>query len=1229
MAPPSSAQSARYLYERLGSTRFQQLCGALLASTLPGVTCYPVGQSDGGRDIVRKSDARSVVFQVKWTSKPEQDPVRWLDAAIKGEFNNIRRLIDNGAEEYYLLTSVGGTAVPARGSMDRLDALIAKYSKELGIPLRVWWRDDIDARVVSAPRELVWSFQEMLAGVEAVRYVIEADAQADRDQELRRMLLAVIATQWHSDAKVKFRQVELQSYDVVDLFVDVEATRTSYSGQSLRVPGAPRPRGPARRGALPPDNQPLGGAAAYLLSPDHPLTLIRGEPGQGKSTLGQYLCQIHRNHFLPASEYRAGRKPPTISIELARIPLRLDLRDYATWLSGADPFVDDDSDSENRTAHPRQARPDASLEVFLTAMLSAQSGGLTATAAQVADLLHRFPVLLVLDGLDEVADEHTRSKVVEQIDRFTARLGLSATTSTQVIVTTRPNASNLAEPSAETFETISLNRLDDRLRTAYLRKWCDVQALHGRERRELERTFRLRSAEPHILQLADNPMQLTILLYLMRRRGGSVPSQRTALYSSYMETFLDREASKTPAVDKYRADLEEVTSYLGWYLQARAETNASNGRVTTQLLRRAIGHYLVDGQKDVSLIDALFTTVTDRVWVLVSKIQGTFEFDIQPLREYFAARYLREFAGGGQDSFDSANVLQELIRRPYWLNTTRFFAGFARPNELAGLVEAIAAELDCTPRALQVRTALWTLLADGVFSGRPRSQLAAATLLGDDLSIRLMGNAVASTAEGLPRLAPDRGGAELAGILRDQMAKEPSSELNSERAVLLSQLAEPGDTWRWWRGQLSTSVGGPNQDHWMSLGAFPRAQKLEGTDLEALCLRDDRALARALAAGVVPLEGSELERRMLDAVYQGRCSSIIAPSWSLPGALLLLMAPRQHLRRANGGSQAYRLPVEIGSGDLGVKDQDLRTATRYLAGRDARFSVLQRALRFNKGQGGTTSPWSNSARVVASIYRPCWLAAETTVIGAVIGHDFTTGGDITPGSEPLGPRADYGRLLQSIRALRDDRDWWESAFETYPDDLSRATWGLALLAGAPASILLQNLDRLERIVADLGADDLQVLVDASGRLGASRLARSLNAEALTLASGASPVIKLMIAHHLETQRQMVDLPEFSDEDLIRLAAFGRSAWPALYTASCRTGSRSTGALPILAAFGAAARLNTRHMQVVEPETARVILASPNRYPLDWVIRAEQQDASRWSETALAEFAEAQGWFSPL
>lgn len=92
-----------YLYERLGDQRFQQLCSAVLAHLHPDVTCFPVGQPDGGRDARRRTrtaldgrgpSAGQMIYQVKWTGRDVPQPVAWLDAAIKQEAANITRLVE-------------------------------------------------------------------------------------------------------------------------------------------------------------------------------------------------------------------------------------------------------------------------------------------------------------------------------------------------------------------------------------------------------------------------------------------------------------------------------------------------------------------------------------------------------------------------------------------------------------------------------------------------------------------------------------------------------------------------------------------------------------------------------------------------------------------------------------------------------------------------------------------------------------------------------------------------------------------------------------------------------------------------------------------------------------------------------------------------------------------------------------------------------------------------------
>ena len=66
-------------------------------------------------------------------------------------------------------------------------------------------------------------------------------------------------------------------------------------------------------------------------------------------------------------------------------------------------------------------------------------------------------------------------------------------------------------------------------------------------------------------------MQLSILLFLIRTKGVSLPDKRTHLYDRYVDVFFDREAEKTEWVLKHRPELEGIHQALGWKLHAAAE----------------------------------------------------------------------------------------------------------------------------------------------------------------------------------------------------------------------------------------------------------------------------------------------------------------------------------------------------------------------------------------------------------------------------------------------------------------------------------------------------------------------------------------------------------------------------------------------------------------------------------------------------------------------------------
>ncbi len=96
---PESRQ--KYLYERLGDHDFQLLINALLIEQFPDFRPLPLRQAEGGRDGVVLAGEKLLISQVKWSVHGrERNPVAWLEQAVKGEEQNITRLIAQGATRF-------------------------------------------------------------------------------------------------------------------------------------------------------------------------------------------------------------------------------------------------------------------------------------------------------------------------------------------------------------------------------------------------------------------------------------------------------------------------------------------------------------------------------------------------------------------------------------------------------------------------------------------------------------------------------------------------------------------------------------------------------------------------------------------------------------------------------------------------------------------------------------------------------------------------------------------------------------------------------------------------------------------------------------------------------------------------------------------------------------------------------------------------------------------------
>ena len=726
-----------YNYEALDEHRFQQLAQALIVAERPGTQCFPIGQPDGGRDAqlfhpnIDKNGF--VIFQVKYSRNPSsKDDRSVVESLVKSEKTKIAKLISLGAIEYYLVTNVSGTGHLQSGSIDRTNSALKGV---LPIPFQVWWRDDLDRRLDNS-LDIKWSYVDVLRASDLLPILI---SKRDAPTELRmtRTLTSYIASQYRNDREIKFKQVDLKR-SLTDLFVDLPIKRKRQDNDRERSQYG------AARSDIHPDVDTYlreldflqehevdradvlansGLAATFLLQMpiSHGVSrfVLEGAPGQGKSTVTQFICQVNRLRILGKDSEleRVGVEHKSAPV---RAPFRLDLRDYAAWVNGRHPF-------SGQPSGPLPEDEHRSLESFIAMQVSWDAGSGGVTEDDLLQFLERSHSVIVLDGFDEVADISTRTRLVDEICGASARFEAHAR-SMQIVVTSRPaafgNSPGFPENDWVHLELRDLRRANIE---TYKHKWVEAQGLTPQERKMVSEILGAKLEQPHLRDLARNPMQLAILLHLIHVQGAALPEKRTTLYEEYMKLFFNREAEKSTIVRDYRELIVAIHGVLAWELQTQAETGIGSGSITKRALRDRVWRYLESEEYTPDLVDPLITGTVERVGALVSRVQGTFEFEVQPLREYFAALHLyktspyappgRKRRGTRPDRFCA------LSHSLYWTNATRFFCGFYDVGELGTLVDGLIDQdfdqdhrLTSHPRRLAMM-----LLSDHVFAQSPKT----------------------------------------------------------------------------------------------------------------------------------------------------------------------------------------------------------------------------------------------------------------------------------------------------------------------------------------------------------------------------------------------------------------------------------------------------------------------------------------------------------------------------
>jgi len=836
-----------YLYENLGDERFQEFCNCIIAKEFPNSQSYPVGQPDGGRDsLVYFMNSRNkdfIVFQVKYVRNPNSitDAHKWLTKIIEDEAPKVEKLIPRGAKSFYLLTNIRGTAHLDAGSKDKVNTIL---ETSISIPSICWWRDDL-SRFFEKDPIFKWSFPEILNGQDILNLILFSNINENKERR-ESIIKAYLADQYEIDNEVKFRQIDLQN-KLFDLFTDVPIRVKKLNAKNKRLKRTldnfehRNSRIINYENGFVNESDYNTGAAGFLLNPqiqnEIERILLEGGPGQGKSTIAQYICQVHRARLLNKAN-DLNLLPDILRKSPIRLPFKIDLRHIAAWVEKTNPYKGRINE-EYFTSIWRN-----SLESFLVGHIVYHSQIDDFTTSDLIEIIKLSSILFVFDGFDEIANIDVREEVIDFINKGINRISENSK-SIQIVITSRPAAfSDSIGFSVDVYPHFELTDITSATTKDYVEKWIKASRLNSREASELKRLVNEKLELPHLRDLAKSPMQLAIFISLLRTRGESLPNKRTALYDSYIELFFNRESEKSTTIRDHRDLIIDIHQYVAWMLHSEAELLKNSGSIQIDELKGKLKEYLNKEGHKTDIADILFHVMEERVCALVSRVQGTYEFEVQPLREYFCAKYLYNTApyspAGSEKTGTKAERFDAIARNFYWHNVVRFFAGCFDKGELPLLIQKLRELQDDSLLKFTNYPRLITsqILSDWVFTQYPLLLKDVVRIIVNGINIGNIINQEGRFINNEPILLPNEcGRAEVVDECFEQLKKFPHNDYAFELIGLIRN--NPHRTIELWSQNLPF-VKGEQLTKWLEYAYLLEiVYKLDDEKLIEIVLADD------------------------------------------------------------------------------------------------------------------------------------------------------------------------------------------------------------------------------------------------------------------------------------------------------------------------------------------------------------------------------------------------------